>query len=153
MASIRCFGLCAAVTLLPMGGAFAQGCANPIPITVAGTFAGSTCGGSNYLPAVANGAVAARGNQVIYALPDFSASLLNEYVQLDASANSASVYVCRNPCSTYSSCVAAGDVDASGSVTVQLGKPAEYFIVVQAQLAPSGICGNYTLSVGGTFNH
>ena len=128
---------------------FAQSCANAIPITNGGTFSGTTCSQSNQFPTLVNGAIQTPGQQVIYALSDLSAQYLNEQFTLTADPNSLSLYVCRNPCSTYASCVAAGDVGSTGSVTLNLPKPAEYFLVLGST---SGVCSTFSLTITGTFN-
>ena len=142
--------LCALLILIAAAPAFAQSCANAIPITNGGNFSGNTCNGSNQLPALVNGAIQTAGPQTIYALHDLSSLYLNETFTLTADPSaSLSLFVCRNPCSTYSSCVAVADVGSSGSVAAFVSVPAEYFVVVGST---AGTCGAYNLQIFGTFN-
>ena len=141
---------CASLILIVAAPVFAQSCANTIPITFGGNFTGNTCSGTNQLPALANGAIQASGPQAVYALQDLSSQYLNETLTLtaDPSAN-LSVFVCRNPCSTYASCVAVADVGSNGSGAAYLSTPAAYFVVIGST---AGTCGAYSLTVSGTFN-
>ena len=136
--------------LLAAAPAFAQSCANAIPIVSGGNFSGTTCGGTNQLPALAAGAIQTSGPQALYAVQDLSAVYLNETFTLtaDPSANLA-VFVCRNPCSTFASCVAVADVGSNGSGAASVSTPTEYFVVVGSL---AGTCGAYTLTVSGTLN-
>jgi hypothetical protein len=151
MKTINLFRLaCASVILIAAAPVFAQSCVNTIPIASGGNFNGNTCSGTNQLPALANGAIQASGPQAIYALQDLSAIYLNETFTLTAapSAN-LSVFVCRNPCSTYASCVAVADVGSGGSGAAFVSNPAAYFVVIGSA---AGTCGAYSLTVSGTFN-
>ena len=142
--------LCTVLILIAAAPAFAQSCANAIAITNGGNFSGNTCNGSNQLPALANGAIQAAGPQTIYALHDLSSIYLNETLTLTADpSTNLSLFVCRNPCSTYSSCVAVADVGSIGSGVAFVNNAAEYFVVVGSTL---GTCGAYNLQIIGTFN-
>jgi len=131
--------------------AFGQACAasSVIPITNGGAFFGNTCTSAVQLPALANGAIRTPGPQDIYALHDLSALYLNLTLTLTSSPNSLSLYVCRNPCSTFGSCVAVADTDATGLAVIYLPKPAEYFVVVGST---ADTCNTYSLTAYGTFN-
>jgi hypothetical protein len=148
----RFFRCTLALTLLaaPCLG-FAQSCASAIPITT-NNFTGTTCGGTNSLPTLANGAILSIAPQVIYAQPDLSATYGYEIVSLNADPNTLSLYVCKNPCSTYSTCVAVGDVGASGSVSLTVSPPSEYSIIVGSSSGASGTCSSYTLAISVPLN-
>jgi len=151
MNRVLSFNRCGIASLLWFASctAFAQTCASPIPITDGSGISGTTCGNTNQLPSVANGAILSGDPQTIYDLHDLSALYLDEALTLSASPNSLSLYVCRKPCSTYATCVAVGDTDATGMVQLRLGRPAEYFVVVGSN---NGSCASYTLTISGTLN-
>jgi len=140
---------CAVMLLLAVVPAFGQTCANPLPIVSGGLFTGITCSSIGQLPAIANGAIQIPGLQVIYALSDLSASYLDLTLTMSAQPNTLSLFVCRNPCSTYTSCVAIADTGSPGTAIVHLDKPAEYFLVVGSA---NNTCSQYSLTVNGTLN-
>jgi hypothetical protein len=141
---------CVALLFGAAAPAFAQTCAsNAIPVSNGGGFVGNTCNSTVQLPALANGAIQSPGPQDIYALHDLSALYLDLTLTLTSSPNSLSLYVCRNPCSTFASCVAVADTDGTGVATIKLPQPAEYFLVVGSA---AGTCNTYSLTIFGTFN-
>jgi len=148
MPRIECF-LRFAIALGVLGApcaSLAQSCANPIPITPVspGSFSGTTCGATNYLPSVANGAISTFGPQVIYLQSDLSATYGYENITLQADPNTLSLYVCRSPCATYSSCVAVADVGAGGIADATIAPPREAYIVVGSS---NGTCSAYSLTI------
>ena len=141
---------CAALLVASMGVA-AQSCPNAIAVpTLNAPLSGTTCGATNQLPAVANGAIQLSGPEVIYDVADFSAIYLDESYTLTADPNSQlSLFVCRNPCSAYATCYGVADVDNTGTATVHLAKTTASTVIVAST---AGTCGSYTLTIGGTFN-
>jgi hypothetical protein len=128
--------------------ASAQSCTTVPVSSPTGGLSGTTCSATNQLPVLANGAIQTPGPQAIYAVQDFSAALLDETFTLSADpASNLSLFVCRNPCSTYASCVGVADVDGTGHATVHLARPLESIVVVGSMV---GTCATYTLSISGT---
>jgi hypothetical protein len=128
--------------------ASAQSCATPTQIVAAGSaFSGDTCNNTNQLPFLANGAISAPGSQDIYhmSVGDGSGFVLS--VVPDSGVD-ASVFICRNQCTTYATCVAAVDFGGAGFTETATLPPGvgDYYIVVQT--APAQ-CGSYNLSVSG----
>jgi len=140
--------LCALLILCPALPAFAQTCAAPIAIVATGFFNGNTCASTNQLPYLANGAIAVIGNEDIYRLTAVNANAITLNVQPEAGLDLA-LFVCRNQCSTYATCIATVDNGGPGvAESTQLPDgPGDYYIIVgtAAQVAPQ--CGNYTLTV------
>lgn len=110
-----------------------------------GVFNSDTCNSTNQLPYLANGAIAAFGNQDVYHLRVSDGSGVTLGV-LPQPAVDLALFVCRNQCSTYATCVAAVDAGAAGSLetaTLPAG-PGDYYVVVSSSQAQ---CGGYNLSV------
>src|SRR5262249_21263960 len=113
--------------------AFAQTCASPIDVVTTGFFDRTTCGGTNQLPYLANGAIAASGAQEIYhVLASDSQGVALHLQPLDAGLD-LSLLICRDRCSAYATCTAAADASAGSSADAPLPDgPGEYYIVVGA---------------------
>jgi len=126
--------------------AYAQSCASPIEVSVPATqFTGNTCNSTNQLPYLVNGAVQAPGNQDIYHLRVTDGSGIQ--LQLTpAVALDGVLFVCRNLCATYSSCVAA--VDSGGIGAAEMASlppgPGDYYVII-GSVVPA--CGTYNLTV------
>jgi hypothetical protein len=143
-----CFLLLQTTVLSP---AFAQTCANPTALVSAGSFAGNTCTSTNQLPYVANGAIATGGNQDVYFIHTTDGHSIFLNVQPNATVDM-SLLVCRNQCSTYTTCVAAVDPGVAGttaSATLPDG-PGDYYVIVGTASAAS--CGSYTLTLFSPLN-
>ena len=144
------FLLACALLLSASMGVAAQSCTNTVAVPVNNVLSGTTCGGTNQLPAIANGAIQAFGPQVIYDVADFSAGYLDETYTLNADpASGLSLFVCRNPCSAYATCYGVADVDNTGTAAVHLAKTTAATVIVGSTAAT---CGNYTLTISGTLN-
>ena len=124
---------------------FAQTCAAPTEIVTTGAFNSDTCSSTNQLPYLANGAIAAFGNQDVYHLrvADGTGVTLNAQPQ---PAVDLALFVCRNQCSTYATCVATADAGGAGfaeAATLPAG-PGDYYVIVSSGQVQ---CGSYSLSV------
>ena len=130
--------------------AFAQTCAAPILIAGIGAVAGNTCASTNQLPYLANGAIAVIGNEDIYRLTAANANLIQLHVQPEAGLDLA-LFVCRNQCSTYATCIATVDNGGAGvAESTQLPDgPGDYYVIVGTAASTSPTCGNYSLTVSG----
>ncbi len=126
--------------------ASAQTCASPTPIVSTGTFPGNTCTNTNQLPYLANGAISVAGNQDVYFIHAVNAQSVSLTLVPDASVDMA-LFICRNQCSTYTTCIAAVDAGvAGGTVSAPLPDgPGDYYVIVGSTSA--GTCGNYDLNV------
>jgi hypothetical protein len=139
------FAIAVGVTPLPGLG---QTCAAPIEV-VNTNITGNTCDGTFNLPALANGAITNLGKDLVYHLatnnPYAGRIILQPEPTIDLS-----LFVCRGPCGTYSTCigVADGGAGAQSSVDVPAGNT-DYFIIVGAT---SGQCGSYALDIIYTLN-
>ncbi len=123
--------------------AAAQTCAAPIEVFNT-NITGNTCDGSYNLPALANGAIVNVGKDIVYHVatsnPYSGAVILAPEPTVDLT-----LFVCRGPCGTYSTCIGVADKGAGAQDTVDV--PAgtnDYFIIVGAA---SGVCGNYQLTL------
>ena len=131
------------VLLTASTAAVAQTCAAPIEVVNTHS-TGNTCDGTFDLPALANGAISNNGKDVVYHV-----ATSNPYagtVTLQAAPGvDLSLFVCRGPCGTYSTCIGAADggAGALNSVDVPAGT-ADYFVIIGAA---SGSCGSYTLNL------
>ncbi len=126
--------------------AFAQTCTNPTALVSVGSWTGNTCTSTNQLPYVANGAIATGANQDVYFVHTANAGSIALSLQPNASVDMG-LFVCRNQCSTYATCVAAIDPGVAGeaaSTTLPPG-PGDYYIIVGT--ASSASCGDYTLTL------
>jgi hypothetical protein len=144
----RWIGLC--VMSCIAGAVFAQTCSAPLQITTVGTYNGNTCSNSNTLPYLANGGVLTPGNEAVYHIAVGAAVQFPVAVTLTPDSGvDLALFVCRGPCSTYSTCIAA--VDGGSGVTSSTQLPAEagdYFIIIGALEQSAGqTCGNYSLTI------
>jgi hypothetical protein len=126
---------------------FAQTCAAPIPITALSPMSGNTCASTNQLPYLANGAISFLGNQDIYHLAVADGTQVQVHVTPEAGLDLA-VFVCRNQCSTYATCVATVDDGGAGvQETAPLPDgPGDYYVIVGTAVSAL-TCGNYQLTV------
>jgi hypothetical protein len=138
-----CFLMMQIAAVLP---AFGQTCANPTALVSAGSLTGNTCTSTNQLPYIANGAISAGGNQDVYYIHTANGHSVLLTVQPDPSVDMG-LFVCRNQCSTYATCVAALDPGVSGTTTTATlpDGPGDYYVIVGTASAAS--CGSYTLSL------
>jgi hypothetical protein len=143
----RCSLLVALLGLAAPLAASAQSCAAPIEVTYVGEYSSNTCNNSNQLPYLANGAISAPGSQDVFHMRVSDGTGFNLQVQPPTGVP-VSMFVCRNQCSTYATCIAAVDSDGA-SLTSMVPLPpgaGEYYIVVQTAIAQ---CGSYNLVVSG----
>jgi hypothetical protein len=142
--------LLAFLLLGPAMPAFAQTCAVPITIPTIGAFNGNTCTSTNQLPYLANGAIAVIGNEDVYHLTAANANSIVLTAQPEAALDLA-LFVCRNQCSTYATCIAAVDAGGAGAAeSTQLPDgPGDYYVIVGTANPATPICGSYTLIVAG----
>lgn len=126
--------------------AFAQTCASPTALVSAGTTTGNTCTSTNQLPFLANGAISASGNQDVYFVHVADGHSILLSVRPDASVDMG-LFVCRNQCSTYATCVAAADSGTAGTTTNATlpDGPGDYYVIVGT--SSTATCGNYTLTL------
>jgi hypothetical protein len=130
------------------GSALAQTCSAPIEITHVSAYTGNTCTNSNTLPYLANGAILIQGNEAVYHIALGTANqyaftaILTPDTDLDLA-----LFICRGPCSTYSTCIAAvdGGIGMTSSAQIPAGA-GDYFIIVGALGATVQSCGNYSLT-------
>lgn len=121
----------------------AQSCASPIALV--GSTTGNTCNGTNQLPYLGNGAIAANGAQDIYHIVAANAQSLSIQVQPDTGVDLA-LFICPNQCSTYATCIAAVDDGGAGMAeTAALPDgPGDYYVIVGA--TGTG-CGGYSVKL------
>ena len=143
-----CFALIQIAVDLP---ALAQTCANPTAIVSAGTLTGNTCASANQLPYLVNGAISTQGNQDVYLIHTSNPGPIFLSVQPNASVDMA-LFVCRNQCSTYATCVAAFDPGVAGTAVGATlpAAPGDYYIIVGT--SSPATCGQYTLTVAPQLN-
>ena len=142
-----CFLLIVNTVVLP---AWAQTCANPTALVNAGTLSGNTCTSTNQLPYLANGAISTAGNQDVYLVDTARTGPIFLAVQPDASVDMG-LFVCRNQCSTYATCIAIDTGVAGTEVSATLlSGPGDYYVIVGA--ASPAICGHYTLTLAPQLN-
>jgi len=100
------------------------------------------------LPYLANGAIAFVGNQDIYRLTVLDGTDVQLHLSPEAGLDLA-VFVCRNQCSTYATCVATIDDGGAGvQETAPLPSgPGDYYVIVGATTLATSTCGNYSLTV------
>lgn len=142
--------VCTFLTLLAAMPGFAQTCATPLPIAAGMPLNGNTCASTNQLPYVANGAIAFSGKQDIYLFTTANANLIQLQVQPEAGLDLA-LFVCRNQCTTYATCIATVDdrgVGVTESTQLPDG-PGDYYVIVGTAASTLPTCGNYTLTVTG----
>jgi hypothetical protein len=132
------------------GSAFAQTCSAPIEITTLGNNTGNTCTNSNTLPYLANGAMSTPGNEAVYHMSVGAAASSPIIATLTPDSGvDLALFICRGPCSTYSTCVAAVDggsgISSSAQIPAGVG---DYFIIIGALEQSAGqTCGNYSLII------
>ena len=138
-----------AVILSGAAPVLAQSCANPIPITIVSTYSGNTCTSTPQLPSLANGAIQLFGNQDIYHVGAADVQVGTQLVVTPSATFDVEVFVCRNQCSTYATCVSAEDAQGPGGVeTAKLPPgPGDYYVIIGSP--PTSDCGTYTMSVLG----
>jgi hypothetical protein len=142
--------LCASLFACVATPAFAQTCAAPIEIAVAPFVSTrSTCSNTNNLPYLANGAIANQGEDDVYHIAIGAAVMYEGTATLTPEAGvDLSLFICRGPCGTYSTCVAAVDNGTGAVDAAQIpAVPGDYFIVVGHAGSSLPTCGNYTLSI------
>jgi hypothetical protein len=130
------------------GSALAQTCSAPIEITNIGTNTGTSCANSNTLPNLANGAIVTSGNQAVYHIAPGAANQYGITVTLTPDSGvDLGLFICRGPCSSYSTCIAAVDSGAGMTSSAQIPAGAgDYFIIVGALGESTALtCGNYSL--------
>lgn len=141
----RSFLVLAAATGLFNAPVFAQSCASPIEISgVVSQFAGNTCNSSNQLPNLANGMIYSPGSQDIYHLSIADGTGVQLHLT-PAAALDGVLFVCRNVCATYSTCIAAVDSGGAGIAEVASlpSGPGDYYVIVGSSASP--VCGTYNL--------
>jgi len=134
----RClFAFAIAVVSAP---ALSQTCAAPIEYTYS-PVSGNTCNSTRNLPYLANGAIVNGGPDIVY--HGYLLSTTSIYAALEGVDN-LSLYVCRGPCGTYSTCLAVIDSVAFAAypTTIYPAAPGDYYFIVGSA---SGVCGTYTL--------
>jgi hypothetical protein len=142
--------LCASLAACAAIPAFAQSCATPIEIAIAPyTSTRSTCSSTNNLPDLANGAIANQGADDVYRIAVGAAtSQQGTATLIPAAGVDLSLFICRGPCGTYATCVAAVDNGAGAVNSAQIpAVPGDYFIVVAHAASSAPSCGNYTLNI------
>lgn len=129
----------------------AQTCAAPIElisqVAANGTHTDTTCGHANTLPYLGNGAILASGEQMIYHILRVPNAYAGTITLTPAANVELGLFVCRGPCSTYSTCIAALDNGPGVASTAQI--PAgvgDYFVIVGSTPVTAASCGSYTLS-------
>lgn len=137
---------CAAVAATP---ASAQSCSAPIEIVGQLSWQGDTCNGTTALPYLANGAIVNAGGKAdVYHVGAVSNPYAGQVTLTSAADVDLSLFVCRGPCGTYSTCFAAVDNGTAAVNTADI--PAgtqDYYIVVAHADASSPGCGGYHLDI------
>ena len=138
--------------MLPFAPAFGQTCAAPIEISGPQmSFDGNTCSNTNTLPQLANGALTNRGPTAVYHLAIAPNSNVTAATLTPTDGKDLTLYLCRSPCSTYSTCVAVVDNGAGAQNTANLPtQPGDYYIVVGA--ITGEVCGTYHLAIVAPLN-
>ncbi len=155
--SIR-FGITALVLGFGMAVSLhAQTCASPIEVILPpfsnGPYTDTTCGHTNTLPYLANGAILASGEQMIFHLLRVPTAYAGTITLTPAANVELGLFVCRGPCSTYSTCIAAIDNGQGIASTVQIPAGAgDYFVIVGSTPVTAPSCGTYTLSTAFPLN-
>jgi len=149
--NIRCAIAALVLSLSLVAGLHAQTCAAPIEMTsqfmLNGPHPDTTCSHPNTLQYLANGAISVSGEQMIYHIALGSLYAGGSITVTPAANREMSLFVCRGPCSTYSTCIAAVDNGLGVATTAQI--PAgvgDYFVVVASTPVTTPSCGSYTLS-------
>lgn|GEM_PF-3359439 len=135
----------------------AQTCAAPIEVISQlasnGTHSDTTCGHTNTLPYLGNGAISASGEQMIYHILRVPNAYAGTITLTPAANVELGLFVCRGPCSTYSTCIAAIDngpgVASTAQIPVGVG---DYFVIVGSTPVTVPSCGSYTLSTAFPLN-
>lgn len=135
--------ICFCVLLTASTAAVAQTCAAPIQVVNTNN-TGNTCDGTYNLPALANGAISNNGKDVVYHVATSNPYAGTVILQAEPGID-LTLFVCRGPCGTYSTCIGAADdgAGAQNSVDVPAGT-SDYFVIVGSA---GGYCGSYTLDL------
>lgn len=143
----------AGALMLASGGAFAQTCANPIPLPGNANVTGDTCAGANELGTLCIFAQSP-GNDIIYAV-----NIVTPYTATQVAltnntpAWNAAMVLVQSACNGNSTCprnADAGGPGANETLDVSGLTAGAYFLVVTSTTSDT-TCGSYGMSVNGSF--
>jgi hypothetical protein len=135
-----------AILLAAATPAYAQTCANPIEVPVIQGFNATTCGSPNNLPYVANGAISIlQGENVVYHVGTVNNPYAGQVSLQPEPTVDLALFVCRAPCSTYSTCFAVADNGPGAQNVADIPAGASDFYIIVGHVTGVPTCGNYSL--------